>query len=106
MPNRNYTLDVIRTISILFVVANHAIEFLFPFYNKTNGVELFCEMTLTNQVFQFVVFTMGRLGVPLFFMLTGYLLVTRDYNTKDKILKFYKKNFLGLVLVWYIWILF
>lgn len=105
MPNRNYSLDVIRTISILFVVANHAIVLLFPFSSKTDGVELFCKMTLTNQIFQFVIFTIGRFGVPLFFMLTGYLLVTRDYSTKDKILKFYKKNLLGLVLVWYVWIL-
>ena len=78
---------------------------IFPFQYKTNGVELFCEMSLTYQIFQFVVFTMGRLGVPLFFMLTGYLLVTRDYSTKEKIIKFYKRNFLGLVIIWYVWII-
>lgn len=105
MKNRNFSLDVVRTFAILFVVANHAIEMIFPFKNRTNGINLFCEMSLTNQLFQFVVFTIGRLGVPLFFMLTGYLLVTRDYFTKEKIIKFYKKNFLGLVLVWYVWII-
>ena len=105
MLNRNYSLDVIRALAIICVVANHSIELLFPFDYKTNGVELFCDMSFTYQVFQFVVFTMGRLGVPLFFMLTGYLLVTREYDTKEKIIKFYRRNFLGLVLVWYVWIL-
>lgn len=62
-------------------------------------------MPFIYQVFQFFIFTMGRFGVPLFFMLTGYLLLTRDYNTKEKIIGFYKKNFLRLVIVWYIWIL-
>ncbi|MBR3093579.1 MAG: acyltransferase [Bacteroidaceae bacterium] len=105
MSNRNYTLDVIRTIAILFVVANHAIEMSFPFHYKTNGYESFCGMPYTLQFFQFFVFTMGRLGVPLFFMLTGYLLLTRGYDTKEKIVKFYKKKFLGLIMVWYVWIL-
>ena len=101
MSNRNYSLDVIRTFAITFVVANHAIEFFFPF----NCVELFCNMSFTYQLFQFIVYTMGRLGVPLFFMLTGFLLVTREYDTRGKIIRFYKKNFLGLVLIWYIWII-
>ena len=105
MLNRNYALDVIRTVAILLVVANHAIEMLFPFHYKTNGFELFCCMSFTRQFFQFFVFSMGRMGVPLFFMLTGFLLVTRDYDTKEKIVKFYKKKLLGLIFVWYVWIL-
>ena len=66
---------------------------------------MFCNMTFMYQLFQFVIFTMGRLGVPLFLMLTGFLLVTREYDTREKIIRFYKKNFFGLVLVWYVWIL-
>lgn len=104
MQNRNYSLDIIRTFAILFVVANHAIEMIFPFAGKDGIVEPFCCMPVIYQIFQFFIFTTGRLGVPLFFMLTGYLLVTRDYTTKDKIIRFYRKNFLGLILVWYAWV--
>lgn len=100
MTNRTYSLDVIRAFAILFVVANHAIELIFPF-----GAIQYQSMSFAYQIFQFIVFTTGRLGVPLFLMLTGYLLVPRDYSTKEKILNFYKRNFIGLILVWYIWII-
>ena len=104
MQDRNFSLDVIRAFAILFVVANHSIEMVYPFAGKDGNVEPFCCMPVIYQIFQFVIFTTGRLGVPLFFMLTGYLLVTRDFTTKDKIKKFYRKNFLGLILVWYAWV--
>ena len=61
-------------------------------------------MTYTYQSFQFIMFTLGRLGVPLFFMLTGFLLLSRNYDSKEKIIRFYKKNFIVLLAVWYFWI--
>lgn len=97
---RKYYLDFVRAIAILLVVVNHSIEHVFPFYS---GSEFF-EVSCVGQFFQFSMFTLGRLGVPLFFMLTGYLLVARQYDTRSKILNFYKKNLLGLYVLWCVWI--
>ena len=102
MDNRNLSLDVIRALAIVFVVVNHSIEFIFPF--GYNNRESFCTMPYTYQSFQFIMFTLGRLGVPLFFMLTGFLLLSRNYDSKEKIVRFYKKNFIVLLAVWYFWI--
>ncbi|EFB76446.1 hypothetical protein SUBVAR_05365 [Subdoligranulum variabile DSM 15176] len=49
-------------------------------------------------------FTFGRLGVPFFMLLTGYLLFSRAY-TYDQTIHFYKKNLLPLIITWEIWLL-
>lgn len=47
--------------------------------------------------------TIGRLGVPIFMLLSGYLLLDREYN-KDRIIKFWKRNMMGLLISMEIWI--
>lgn len=42
--------------------------------------------------------------MPIFFAITGYLLLDRDYSTDQKILSFYKHNLLPLILTSEIWI--
>lgn len=99
----NKSLDIIRALAIMLVVANHAIEMTYPFGTDLKAVEIYNSMPLYNQIFQYVIFTLGRLGVPLFFMLTGYLLLTRNFDLNG-IKHFYTHNFLRLLLVWYLWL--
>lgn len=104
-PRRRIDLDVIRVSAILLVVANHAVESIFPFVYSGGDTSLFCKMPLLHQVFQFCVFTIGRMGVPLFLMLTGYLFLHRNYETVRSWMVFYRRNLIGLLLVWLLWIL-
>ena len=52
-----------------------------------------------------LLFTFGRLGVPLFLMLAGYLLFTRHpCRTWADVVSFYRKKWLPLLLCWLAWI--
>ena len=46
----------------------------------------------------------GRLGVPLFLLLTGYLVLSKNFNSEDKIKRFYSHNYLPLLITCEIWI--
>ena len=63
----------------------------------------FGEYPLIRQVFSLTMFTIGRLGVPVFFMISGYLLLDRAYDY-ERSKRFYRNNLLGLVLTTEIWI--
>ena len=63
----------------------------------------FAEYNLVHQILSLGMFTIGRLGVPIFFMMSGYLLLDKNYNRENS-QKFYGKNLLGLILSTEIWI--
>jgi surface polysaccharide O-acyltransferase-like enzyme len=92
---RNKSLDLIRGFAIFFVVLNHCAE---TFYNLNSMKEILPLMGIIS-------FSVGRLGVPLFFLLSGYLLLTRDYHNFTDCVRFWKKKFGLLLLNWEIWIL-
>lgn len=96
---RIYILDVIRSVAIFLVVLNHGVEITYGFYPDTMNA-----LSLGERIYAFSGFTLGRIGVPLFLMLSGYLLLPRKYDYQG-ILKFYKKNLLPLLLTWEIWLL-
>lgn len=37
-------------------------------------------ISLNAKIFKTIIFTLGRMGVPLFLFLTGYLLLNRKYD--------------------------
>lgn len=86
MNDKNHIvyIDVARCVAILCVVACHAIEldYYFVRFGKM-------EVTIASWIFQNVIFTIGRLGVPLFLMITGALMLGREYNTKKFLLTFF-----------------
>ena len=58
---------------------------------------------MQSRMFAFSAFTVGRLGVPIFMFITGYLLLDRDYDDKA-IINFWKRNLLPLLATTEIWI--
>lgn len=92
-------MDVIRAVAIFLVVLNHGIELTYGFYPYAMNA-----LSTGEEIYACVGLTLGRLGVPLFLMLSGYLLLPRKYDFQS-IKKFYRKNLLPLLLTWEIWVL-
>lgn len=91
-------LDILRSLAAFYVVLNHSIE---PIYQLK--LDYVFSMPLRVKIFSFACFTLGRTGVPIFLLLSGYLLFGREYNDKG-IVRFYKTNLLSMLLTWEIWI--
>ena len=90
-------IDLLRCIAILCVVLCHATEAVYDFDLES--------MTPIRPavVLAFTLFTIGRTGVPIFLMVTGYLLLDRPYDEGGAV-RFWKRNLLGLLLTVEIWI--
>lgn len=95
---RDASLDRVRALAALLVVLNHAAETLFAL-----APEPVATMSVPARLLGFSAFTLGRLGVPLFLMLTGYLLLPRSYEG-ERLERFYRRNLLPLLLSWELWV--
>lgn len=84
--NRIIYLDIARTFAIILVVLCHSVTLIY----KMNLQE-WNLISLNAKIFKTIIFTLGRMGVPLFLFLTGYLLLNRKYDNDADIKKFYKK---------------
>ena len=97
--NRQPWLDMLRMIAILSVVLCHCVEGVYSF--DVNSIQ---SLGVVNRIFAVSMYTLGRVGgVPLFLMLTGYLMLDRDYDTQGCIY-FWKKNWLQLLICTEVWI--
>lgn len=92
-------LDTARSIAILLVILCHVSESEY-FFGQSNILD----RSTVSQFFGFFLFTLGRLSVPLFLFISGYLLLPRSYDT-EKSLNFYKHNLLPLFVASEIWII-
>lgn len=90
-------IDVTRCFAIICVVLNHTIENTYRL-----NVESLSTLSTVSQLFALGSFTFGRLGVPLFLMITGYLLLNRSWN-QESCLKFWKNNWFRLFMCTEIW---
>lgn len=97
MKRRIGWLNTIRTAAILLVVLNHAVE---TFFNGAPN-----SMVGVGKWFAVIMFSLGRLGVPLFLFLSGYLLLDRTYESEKDVFNLYKKKLLPLFVSWEIWML-
>ena len=81
---RIYSIDLLRSVAIVLVVLCHSV------HRMDNFVD-------------YQLFTVARLGVPFFLIITGYLLVDKRYNASD--MKHLYKRLLWLFLVTEIWLI-
>jgi surface polysaccharide O-acyltransferase-like enzyme len=107
---RIINLDLVRTFAILFVILCHSVEII---YSRTKlewvyFINLFVYKNVEgfSRLFMIIIYTIGKLGVPLFLFLTGTLILSKKFNTDKDILDFYKKNLLPLVIVYMVWTVF
>jgi len=93
--------DVIRVFAVLCVVLCHATEVVYTFRFRNVPQEL----GDLGAIFSIALHTIGALGIPLFFMLTGALVLKKNFEKNEDVLSFYKRNFLILFIVYVIWII-
>ena len=95
----NYSIDFIKFIAIFLVVINHCINSMYPI-----GMGEMGDWGTFSTLFGYTLATIGRAGVPLFIFCSGYLLLHRDYSSRELRVRFWKHNLLTIVLCWEIWI--
>lgn len=90
-------IDLTRALAIFFVVLCHTIT---PAYLLIPDFTV--ALSQKSQLYSLCMFTIGRLGVPLFLMISGYLLLDRTYN-KESTIRFWKNNWFHLLICTELW---
>ena len=72
---RQSNLDIVRIIALCSVLLMHGVENVW----RIHPADVASTPSL-ERVFIFITYTLGRLGVPLFLFLTGYLMLGKRYK--------------------------
>ncbi|WP_458403788.1 acyltransferase [Methanobrevibacter sp.] len=91
-------IDVARVMAILFVVLCHCSQGIYGQFN----IEVMSSISLFSKIFAYFTFALGRLGVPFFLMISGYLLLDRVF-TEEKTLDFWNNKCKHLIICTIIW---
>ena len=98
--NRNAWLDLCRIFAIFAVVLTHSVEKFYPLY----PLDVHASFSPAQRIIALLLFTIGRLGVPVFLFLSGYLLPGRYAATStEAYVKFLKKKWIPLFLCVELW---
>lgn len=96
--SRIYWIDVARSLAIICVILCHSVEGVYPL-----DIHSILALSFQARLFVFTLMLVGRLGVPIFLVLTGYLLLNRSYNVQESI-NFWKHKCIPLLITTEIWI--
>lgn len=99
---RQYYLDIARVIAIIAVSLNHALSRSFA--HAENQMAEYLTIPLGLTLFKTVCAIFSNLGVPLFLMITGVLILNKRMETTEDIKRFYKHNLLPLFITTEIWL--
>lgn len=106
-PERKYYLDLARTVAILSITLNHAVNRSYDNYYYQQAE--FESLALWDSAFKALITVFSHIGVPLFLMISGALLFTKRMENGNDLKKFYRHNLLGLLItteIWYVIIYF
>ena len=99
--NRIVWLDIARAIAIVSITFNHAVNRSFNIYTEQLSEYLQIPVYLT--IIKVILYTFSRIGVPLFLMISGTLLLPRNYSGGGTT-RFLKHNWLQLLFTTEIWL--
>ena len=97
---RIYWLDVARVFAIISISCNHAIHRAFIELDTVHDVYLLSKMIA---IFYAITEVFSRIGVPVFLMISGVLLLNKKMDNKEDVGRFYKHNLRGLFITSEIW---
>jgi len=106
---RMFYLDVARAIAIISISLNHAVNRSYD--NYTHQMAEYLVLPMGSTLFKAIVSVFSRIGVPLFLMITGVLILNKKMEDASDVKRFYKHNLLSLFItteIWYVimyWIL-
>ena len=98
---RTLYLDVARVAAIVSISLNHAVNRTFQNYQGQQ--EEFLAIPLASSVVKVLFTIFSKLGVPLFLMISGALLLNKRMDGPEDVKKFYKHNLLPLLITAEIW---
>lgn len=98
-PGKRYvSIDFLKVFAIISVVLCHSVEMVYS--TRPEYLETLPDM---SNLFRISMHTIGRtFGVPLFLMISGFLLLDRCYDA-DRMKRFFTKNWLHLIVCTMIW---
>ncbi|MBR4435935.1 MAG: acyltransferase [Clostridia bacterium] len=94
-------LDVARSLAIISITCNHAVNRSFS--TEVGQYAEFLKLPFAYTVLKAVIYAFSRIGVPLFLMITGALMLNKDYEKEGTIGRFVKHNWLQLFITTEIW---
>ena len=100
---RQFWLDIARAIAIISVTMNHALSR--SFLTRDNSYLDFLDMTAFESILKASLYVFSRIGVPLFLMITGSLLLKREYEQKKVFTRFLRHNCVSLFVATELWLL-
>ncbi len=98
---RMFYLDVARVVAILSISLNHAVNRSYDNYG--NQLAEYLAIPLASTLFKTVISVFSRIGVPLFLMITGVLILNKKMENASDVKRFYKHNLLSLLITTEIW---
>lgn len=90
-------IDLLRSAAIILVLLCHCLECFYEI-----NIDFISYLSFPSKLFALAAYNIGRLGVPFFLMISGYLLLDRTYDT-DKTIHFWKNSWLHLLICTYLW---
>lgn len=94
-------LDIARTIAIISISSNHAINR--AFLSDESVYDTFIHYPKPVSFLYAVIFVFSRVGVPLFLMITGVLILNKEFENQEDVKRFYKHNLLSIFITSEIW---
>lgn len=98
---RQYYLDILRAVAIISITLNHAVNRSYA--NYSGQMAEFFSIPLWSTMLKTVVTVFSKIGVPLFMMITGVLIMNKKMDSKEDIKRFYRHNLLSLLITTEIW---
>lgn len=99
---RTLYLDIVRTFAVICITLNHAVNRSYD--NYVNQCKEYFESSFLSTFIKTFITVLSHVGVPLFLMITGVLILNKSFENPDNIKKFIKNNYLNLFITTEIWI--
>lgn len=98
---RVFWLDVARVIAIISISLNHAVNRSYD--NYTDQMAEYLTIPMASTLFKTFITVFSHLGVPIFLMISGALLLDKKIKEEKEIERFFRHNYLDLLITSEIW---